>query len=125
MFVLGCEDLIVSTDHKPLERILQDRDLSSITNPRLLNIKQRTLQFRFKVLYNPGKWHRGPDALSRNPTQYVQAIFQTDDDTEHTPDHINEKIEAILTTCSELKKAATADQEYQELLKAAPTVSRP
>ena len=67
MFVLGCSDLMVSTDHRPLLGILKDRELNSITNPRLLSLKEKTLPYRFQIQYNPGKWHRGPDAFSRNP----------------------------------------------------------
>ena len=33
MFVLGCKDLIVITDHKPLLKIFDHSDLSTITNP--------------------------------------------------------------------------------------------
>ena len=120
IFVLGCRDLFVSTDHKPLEGILKDRNLSTISNPRLLNLKQRTLQFHFTVKYNPGKWHRGPDALSRHPIQtpLVQAIFSEDDPSpadEIRIEHVEEKIEAILTTTSELNQAATTDKEYRDL----------
>ena len=74
MFVLGC--LIVSTDRQPLLGILRDRDLSSIGNPRLLNLKQRTLPYQFTIQHNPGKWHRGPDAMSRNPTATVSAVTE-------------------------------------------------
>ena len=74
MFVLGCDRLIVSTDHKPLLGILGDRELGNISNPRLLNLKQKTLAFRFKVQYSPGKWHRGADAMSRNPVPSVASI---------------------------------------------------
>ena len=42
MFTLGCQNLLVSTDHKPVG-ILRDRALSDIKNPRLLNLKERTL----------------------------------------------------------------------------------
>ena len=76
MFVLGCDNLIVSTDHQPLLGILRDRDLSSIGNPRLLNLKQRTLPYQFTIQHNPGKWHRGPDAMSRNPTATVSAVTE-------------------------------------------------
>lgn len=121
MFVLGCKDLFISTDHKPLEGILQDRNLSTVTNPRLLNLKQRTLPFRFRVFYNPGKWHRGPDALSRSPTQTspMQAIFLAEDTSitdEIRVEHIQEKIEAILTTTAELHEAAISDKDYKTLL---------
>ena len=66
-YTLGCNNLIVSTDHKPLMGILNDRELCSIKNPRISKIKEKTLLYTFKVYYNPGKWHRAPDALSRYP----------------------------------------------------------
>ena len=34
-FVLGCDDLIVAVDHKPLVKIFGDRALNDIENPRL------------------------------------------------------------------------------------------
>ena len=38
-------------------------------NPRLIRLKERTLHYTFTIQYNPGKWHRAADALSRNPHQ--------------------------------------------------------
>ena len=117
-FVLGCSNLIVSTDHKPLEGILKDRTLASINNPRILSLKERTLPYQFKVCYNPGKWHRGPDAMSRNPSQSVSAIFHVTDEEEQeeTILSIGEKVNPILTTVAELTDAAKEDKEYQSLL---------
>ena len=68
MFTLGCTDLLVSTDHKPLLGIFKDRDLHSIKNPRIQDFKEATLAWRFNVAHNPGKWHKGPDAVSRQPS---------------------------------------------------------
>ena len=42
-FTLGCDDLLVVTDHKPLVKLFGDRTLDEITNPRLFRIKQKTL----------------------------------------------------------------------------------
>ena len=67
IFVLGCPDLTVVTDHKPLLGIFNDRDLGSIENLRVQRFKSRTLHYRFKINHCEGKWHRGPDALSRYP----------------------------------------------------------
>ena len=67
-FVLGCKNLIVATDHKPLLKVLGDRKLEDIGNPRLLNLKEKTLPFRFKIIHVPGKMHKAPDATSRYPT---------------------------------------------------------
>ena len=37
-FVLGCQDLLVAVDHKPLLSLLNDRSLDDIQNPRLLSL---------------------------------------------------------------------------------------
>lgn len=76
MFVAGNSNLIISTDHEPLLGILGDRDLSEVTNPRLLKLKQKTLRYRYKIQHNPGKWHRASDAVSRNPVETIKAIFE-------------------------------------------------
>ena len=54
-FVMGCKDLAVVTDHKPLLGLFKDRDLNSITNTRLQKFKQQTFRFNFKIQYCPGK----------------------------------------------------------------------
>ena len=64
LFTLGCPNLLVAVDHKPLLGIFNSRDLSSISNPRIQNMKEDTLAWRFKIVHVPGKWTRGPDALS-------------------------------------------------------------
>ena len=53
-FVLGCSDLIVAVDHKPLLKLFSDRCLEDIANPRLRNLKERTLRYRFRMTYIPG-----------------------------------------------------------------------
>ena len=66
-YVLGCTDLIVATDHKPLLQILNDRSLPDIGNRRLLNLKEKTLSYRFTVVHVPGKKNLGSDAASCHP----------------------------------------------------------
>ena len=48
MFTLGCKNLFVSVDHKPLLGILNDRDLGNIDNPRLQALKEHTLNGHFQ-----------------------------------------------------------------------------
>lgn len=67
-FVLGCSDLTVVVDHKPLVKILGDRSLTDLPNARLRNLKEKTLRFKFDVRYIPGVQNRVPDATSRYPT---------------------------------------------------------
>jgi len=85
MFVLGCQTLIITTDHKPLLGIFCNRDLSTITNPRLLKLKSRSLRYRFTMQYCPGKWLRGPDAVSRFPTIAHIAELPLLDSIRHLP----------------------------------------
>ena len=49
-FVLGCENLVVAVDHKPLLGLLNDKSLADIENPRLLMLKEKTLWFSFDVM---------------------------------------------------------------------------
>ena len=67
-FVLGCADLIVVTDHKPLLKLLGNRKLEEIFNPRLLSLKEKTLIYRFKIVHIPGRQNKIPDAASRYPS---------------------------------------------------------
>ena len=50
MFTLGCPHLIVSVDHQPLLGILNDKDLSNISNQRLFNLKTYTIAWCFKIV---------------------------------------------------------------------------
>ena len=77
MFTLGCNNLIISTDHCPLLGIFNNKELNSINSPQLCNLKEKTLKFKFNMQYNPGKWHRGPDACSANPTLPAPKLPET------------------------------------------------
>ncbi|XP_063888605.1 uncharacterized protein LOC135115603 [Scylla paramamosain] len=68
LFLLGCPNLMLVTDHRPLVKLLGDRALTDIVNPRLFRLKERTLQYRFTVRYLPGKRNYAADFLSRYPT---------------------------------------------------------
>ena len=46
-FVLGCDNLVVATDHKPLLGVLNNRHLGDIKNERLLSLMEKTLPYRF------------------------------------------------------------------------------
>ena len=64
MFILGCKELIIVMDHKPLLGILNDRDLKNIPNSRLQSLKEKTLPYKFSVQYCPGKWQWVADAVT-------------------------------------------------------------
>ena len=66
-YIQGCDNLIVATDHKPLLGILNDRSMVDISNRRLLNLKEKTLAYRFSLTHVAGKRNLGADAASRYP----------------------------------------------------------
>ena len=67
-FVLGCSNLVIAVDHKPLLKVFGDRSLEEITNARLRNLKEKTLRYRFRMVHIPGVRHKAADAVSRHPT---------------------------------------------------------
>ena len=68
-FTMGCHDLIIASDHKPLTKILGDRELADIQNPRLFRIKQRTMMWKYRLVHVPGRTIPASDATSRYPTR--------------------------------------------------------
>ncbi|MEL6802988.1 MAG: RNase H-like domain-containing protein, partial [Bacteroidota bacterium] len=78
-FVLGCEDLIVAVDHKPLLKIFSNRSLEDIPNPRLRNLKEKSLRFTFRIVHIPGVKHLAADGVSRHPVGRPQSIHLQDD----------------------------------------------
>ena len=67
-FVLGCDNLIIAVDHKPLLKIFGDRCLEDISNVRLRNLKEKTLRYRFQMVHISGVKNTAADAMSRHPT---------------------------------------------------------
>ena len=78
LFTLGCPELIVATDHKPLTRIMNNRPLDAIENPRLLRIKEKIMMYDFSIVHVPGKSQLAADATSRHPTS---SAFSRHDET--------------------------------------------
>ena len=65
-FTMGCDNLLVVVDHKPLVKILGDRALDEIDSPRLFRSKLRTLMWKFSIEYQPGIHNYFADAVSRH-----------------------------------------------------------
>ena len=53
-FVLGCSNLIIAVDHKPLLKVFSNRSLDDIPKPRLRNLKEKSLRYRFRLVHVPG-----------------------------------------------------------------------
>lgn len=73
-YTLGCPNLVVATDHKPLLGILNGRSLADIPNRRLMNLKEKTLGFKFLIVHVPGRQHLGADAASRYPGSQAELL---------------------------------------------------
>ena len=71
-FVLGCNNLTIAVDHKPLLGIFNDRSLD-MPNRRLCNLKEKTLPYRFKMIHIPGIKNKTADTLSRHPTTHISS----------------------------------------------------
>ena len=65
-FVLGCDNLVVTTDHEPLLGVLNNRNLGDIKE-RLLSLKEKTLSLRISVIHRPGQKQKAPDGNSTKP----------------------------------------------------------
>ncbi len=135
MFILGCPDLTVAVDHKPLLKIFGDRQLEDIKNPRLLNLKEKTLMYRFKIKHVPGTWHVGPDACSRYPAEStlagallsvlrVQPCSQEEIDSLDTSTYVTTSVISSLSsgldiqaiTLERVKDFASCDEESRLLV---------
>ena len=79
-YTLGCQHLYVATDHKPLIGIFGDKNLVDIDNKRLAKLKEKTMWWRFKVIYNPGKSQEAADAMSRIKHPLFITLNETDND---------------------------------------------
>ena len=68
-FTQGCDNLLVVTDHRPLVKILDvNTPLDEMPSTRLFRSKHKTLRWRYKIAYLPGKTNHAADAASRYPS---------------------------------------------------------
>lgn len=115
-FTIGCKDLTVITDHKPLVKVFGDREMDEIQNMRLFKLREKTFPWKFDIIYHPGKTHFVADATSRNPVGEAE-----DDDlscseitmVSSMTESMN-KIRAV--TWSRVKAEMQQDQNMQALL---------
>ena len=85
-YTMGCDKLIVCTDHKPLVPVLSTKNMDDIENPRLMRLKQKTLAWRFMIIHILGRELGFPDALSRHKEPGMVAGVHHEDYQE--PGHV-------------------------------------
>ena len=117
-FVLGCTNLTIVVDHKPLLKVLGDRSLADMPNARLRNLKEKTLRFKFTVRYVPGFKNRVPDATSRYPAGGAIGLTLRDDTTVDESGSI--AVAAVSTlrsiTWDRIREATASDPAMHQLL---------
>ena len=64
-FTLGCKSLTVGTNHQPLIPIINGTNMEKVKTPRQIRLKEKLLRWDLRVVYIPGKFLGGTDALSR------------------------------------------------------------
>lgn len=123
-FVLGCKNLTIAVDHRPLLKIFSDRSLNHICNTRLRNLKEKTLPYRFKMIHTPGVKNKTPDAISRHPTSNHKPpkmilnddIHCNDDNILIPPLHIPTQLIAGVCTDDQLLPFQTETQVQESLI---------
>ena len=121
-FVLGCPNLIVAVDHKPLLGLLGDKNLGDIENPRLRRFKERVLMYNFEIIHVPGALNKVADTASRFPgKERLVEILQlgaTSCDLEEQAEI--ESLERLVTAeiaATEILQAVTRDRVRSETVK--------
>ena len=116
MFTLGCRDLTVVTDHKPLTRILNDRSLDTISNPRVFKFKERTLPFHYRIMHVPGGSNamKTADAMSRHPAPDSNTTDNVDEYAKAFAASQGDAIESV--TWEAVNRAAAVDEECLSLV---------
>ena len=99
-FILGCDSFLLAVDHKPLLSLLGQKDLEEIENPRLQNLKEKTMRYAFDVTHVPGKLNKGADATSRMPVggakNFLATIRMKPSKSEEEESHmVEEKLKGI------------------------------
>jgi hypothetical protein len=62
---LGCKKVHIATNHQPLVTTLGKQSVANVPDKRLARIKEKTMCWRFEMIYNPGKLQSAVDAISR------------------------------------------------------------
>ena len=120
-FTLGCPNLTVVVDHKPLCKVLGDKALEDITNSRLFKMKERTLPWQFSIVYRPGKLNYFADGTSRNPGTVVDdgegGVFEETLALEVSA-MLTRKMNPVKSITFELVQIATkGDEELQNVMR--------
>ena len=122
LFLLGCSNLTIVTDHRSLVKLLGDRTITEVVNPRLFRLKEQTLQFHFQVWHLPWKSKTAADFLSRYsalkaaPSETDLSLGKEIDGAVATAIAARTEQEGRVVDEAEVRQAAAEDTVYQMLL---------
>ncbi len=121
MFLLGCPEFLIQTDHKPLVPIFGDKALSTIDNPRLVRLKEKTFPYSFIIQHLEGVNMFAADTLSRYPVGEPDAEdVQMAEEAELACIRISAAIvrssDVFATTEAHIREALGSDTQYKLLL---------
>ena len=125
MFPLGKPKFIIFVDHKPLLKILGDKSLCDIDNPRLLGLKEKPLAYSFDIKYMKGLKNHA-NVFSCYP------VGKPDDEDTQLSTQLNNlalQVASIATespafiTLITLQEYCQADSQYQKLFQKVKSMS--
>ena len=119
MFVLGGPHLILAIDHKPLVLLFNDSSLNEIKNPRILDIRDQILMYKFKAISLPGDANGRENEMSHIPvpTDKLTAVESTNlEETIKAGIHYQYDQETSPINLACIKREANIDYQYQSLL---------
>ena len=128
VYLAGCPNYTLITDHRPLIPILNSRSMSEIENPRLLRLREKLTMYQFTAEWRPGTALAIPDALSRAPAS--DPTPEDEEDDAELRHHVRQIVMTTVTAKTDdgirlmpiqadplekVREASRKDVEYQEL----------
>ncbi|CAG9130421.1 unnamed protein product [Plutella xylostella] len=113
-YVFGRTDVIIESDHKPLEALFL-KSLDSVP-ARLQRMMLRIQGYSFKVVYKPGKYMYLADALSRAALPDVMLDNKLSDEIEEQSCFLLENVRFSKERLQDLRQATLEDDECKILI---------
>ena len=99
--------------HKPLLKLLVDRALDDVPNPRRSNLKEKVLRYRFRITHVPGMRNKAAYVMSRRPVgSALRPHMNLPDDNAAIVNHIPSSV--YTDVLSLLRRIEPADGDYVE-----------
>ena len=125
-YTLGCPDLLILVDHKPLIGLLTKREIGEIENPRLESLSEKTMRWNFRIEHIAGAKNFAPDALSRypGPVGVVGRVSGVDREDAIRSEDLEQEVRAKVCATAgvqvisweTVREAGIGEREYADLL---------